>query len=156
MQGILYEEPTPWVFLVMTVVIGGGAAWLIGRAVAKAWRPLWTLSGYVMLLACALRFLHFALFEGAFLSLDSAERNMAALHYMTVDLVVLMIAAGVGWRVTRARQMTAQYRWLYERTGPFSWKRRAGAQGATRDPAAQGTSTRPDRRNREEEHHEIH
>jgi hypothetical protein len=139
MQGILYEEATPWVFLVLTVVIGGGGAWFTGRAVAKAWRPWWTLLGYVVLLACALRFLHFALFEGAFLSLDSTERNMAALHYMTVDLVVLMIAAGVGWRLTRAGQMTAQYRWLYERTGPFTWKPRAGTRRATRDPASPET-----------------
>lgn len=134
MQGVLYEEATPWVFLIMTVVIGGGTAYLTGRAVAKAWRPLWTLLAYVVLLTGALRFLHFALFEGAFLSLESAQQNMKALYFMTVDLVMLMIAAAIGWRVTRAGQMTTQYRWLYERTGPLSWKRRAGAQEATHDP----------------------
>ncbi|HUF22311.1 MAG TPA: hypothetical protein VMP00_16340 [Burkholderiales bacterium] len=155
MQGVIYEEATPWVFLIMTVVIGGGTAWLTGRAVAMNWRPLWTLVVYVLLLTGALRFLHFALFEGAFVSLESAERNRAALYFMTVDLVVLMIAAAVGWRVTRAYQMTTQYRWLYERTGPFTWRRRAGSAAATFDPDAAGgkKTMQPGRPNLEEEQH---
>jgi hypothetical protein len=34
-----------------------------------------------------------------------------------------VIAIGsMGYRFTRARQMTSQYRWLYERTGPFTWR----------------------------------
>jgi len=65
MQGILYEEQSGWVFLVLTVLIGGGTAYLTGRAVAHAWRPVWTLGVYVLLLAVALRFLHFALFDGS-------------------------------------------------------------------------------------------
>lgn len=153
MQGVIYEEATPWVFLIMTVVIGGGTAWLTGRAVALNWRPLWTLVVYVLLLTGALRFLHFALFEGAFVSLESAERNRAALYFMTVDLVVLMIAAAIGWRVTRASQMTTQYKWLYERTGPLSWKRRTGSPEATLDAAAVHgkKAAQPDWPNREEE-----
>jgi uncharacterized protein (DUF2249 family) len=30
-----------------------------------------------------------------------------------------------GYRYTRATQMTTQYRWLYERNGPFGWKAEA-------------------------------
>jgi len=31
MQGILYEEPTIWLFLLVTVVMGGWLAWMAGR-----------------------------------------------------------------------------------------------------------------------------
>ena len=34
MQGILYEEPSVWLFLLVTLVMGGGAAWMTGRAMA--------------------------------------------------------------------------------------------------------------------------
>jgi hypothetical protein len=154
MQGVIYEEATPWVFLIMTVVIGGGTAWLTGRAVALNWRPLWTLVVYVLLLTGALRFLHFALFEGAFVSFESAEQNLAALHFMTVDLIVLMIAAAAGWRVTRARQMSTQYGWLYERAGLFAWRQRPGAERTSDSPA--GDAVAPgERTDREEERHAI-
>ena len=49
MQGILYEQ-SGWSFLVLTLAIGGAAAYLTGRAVAKDWRPAWTLVVYVALL----------------------------------------------------------------------------------------------------------
>ena len=34
MNGILYEEDYIGLFLLVTVVMGGGAAWLAGRAIA--------------------------------------------------------------------------------------------------------------------------
>ena len=34
MNGILYEEDYVGLFLLVTVVMGGGAAWLAGRAIA--------------------------------------------------------------------------------------------------------------------------
>ena len=30
MQGILYEEPSIWLFLLITVIMGGWAAWMTG------------------------------------------------------------------------------------------------------------------------------
>ena len=39
MNGILYEEDYIGLFLLVTVVMGGGAAWLAGRAIAGTWRP---------------------------------------------------------------------------------------------------------------------
>jgi hypothetical protein len=33
----------------------------------------------------------------------------------------------LGYRTTRARQMTRQYPWLYERTGLLSWREKARA-----------------------------
>ena len=35
----LFLEDNPWVFLLLTVVLGGGAAFLAGRSLAKDWRP---------------------------------------------------------------------------------------------------------------------
>ena len=117
MQGVLYEEPSVWLFLLITVIMGGWAAWMTGRAMALTWRPFGQLVAYLLILAVAVRFIHFALFEGTLLSL----------HYYLVDAVVILAIGSLGFRYNRARQMTTQYRWLYERTGPFSWRERAGA-----------------------------
>ena len=50
-------------------MIGGGAAWLAGRAIAQTWRPFWQVVVYMLLLGAAVRFVHFALFEADLLSL---------------------------------------------------------------------------------------
>jgi hypothetical protein len=117
MQGVLYEEPSIWLFLLVTCIMGGWAAWMTGRAVALTWRPAWQCAAAAVLLAWGVRFIHFALFEGSF----------ASLHYWTIDFVVVLAIALLGYRTTRARQMTTQYSWLYERTGPFSWRERRPA-----------------------------
>lgn len=117
MQGILYEEPTIWLFLLVTVVMGGWAAWMTGRAVAITWRPHFQLVLYILILGLVIRFIHFALFEGTLLSPQ----------FYLVDTIVLMALGFAGWRYNRARQMATQYRWLYERTGPFTWKAREEA-----------------------------
>lgn len=114
MQGILYEEPTIWLFILVTIIMGGWAAWMTGRAIALTWRPQWQLPVYVLLLGLFVRFIHFALFEATLLSP----------WFYTVDCIFLMVFAAVGFRHTRTRQMTTQYRWLYERTGPLTWKPR--------------------------------
>nr|WP_082417390.1 hypothetical protein [Blastochloris viridis] len=98
-------------FTIVTVALGGGAAWLSGRAVAETWRPYVQLLAYMLILAAAVRFVHFALFHGTLLSLS----------YFAVDLVILSAIASLGYRSTRARQMATQYRWLYTRSGPLSW-----------------------------------
>lgn len=129
MGGILYELDGGWSFTILTLAIGGATAYLTGRAVAKHWRGLWTLFFYTLMLAGALRFLHFALFEGAFVSFSSAEENLAAAYFTSVDYVLLTLIALFGWRRTRTEQMTTQYRWLYEKTGPLTWRNRASAGG---------------------------
>ena len=45
------------------------------------------------------------------------------------DTIWLLILAALSWRMTRAAQMATQYYWLFERTGPFSWKPRPNVQG---------------------------
>lgn len=111
-MGILWESLG--VFLLMTVFIGGGAAFLAGRALAITWRPLSRAILFMVPLAAAVRFFHFALFQETLLSL----------HYFLVDFIILVIAAVLGYRLTRANQMTTQYSWLYEKAGPFSWRER--------------------------------
>ena len=48
------------VFLLVTVLLGGSAAWLTGRAVATTWRPWWHAAFYVIILGCVVRFLDFS------------------------------------------------------------------------------------------------
>ena len=115
MQGVLYEEPSVWLFLFVTVIMGGWAAWMTGRAIAITWRVYWNLILYLLILGAAVRFIHFALFGGTLLSI----------HYYVIDTIVILIIGTLGFRYYRARQMTSQYRWLYERTGPFGWKEKS-------------------------------
>src|SRR5215207_3982308 len=97
-------------FLLVTVAIGGGAAWMTGRATARTWSAWWKLVLYVVLLTIALRFIHFALFEGSFfLPLSTFGR---ALEFGLVDFVVLLAAASAGRQLTRSRQMARQYGFL--------------------------------------------
>lgn len=117
MQGILYEEPSAWLFILVTGVLGGWTAWMTGRALALTWRPAWQALAWPLPLALAVRFIHFALFEGTLLST----------RYYLVDLTVVAAIACLAYRYYRTRQMTTQYRWLYERTGPLTWRERVQA-----------------------------
>ena len=112
---LLYEESFG-VFLLATVALGGGAAWLTGRALAETWRPWWQVPAYILLLAAAVRFIHYALFGATLLSL----------HYYLVDAVVCLICGLTAYRLTRARQMCAQYAWINARRGVFGWTARSG------------------------------
>ena len=114
-MGILYQTSFG-VFLVLLCGLGGGAAWMTGRACANTWRPLYVLFWFVFLLSLAIRFLTFALFDGTLLSV----------HYLVVDYVILLAFGLAGWRYTRTSQMTTQYVWLYEKTSPFSWRLKTG------------------------------
>jgi hypothetical protein len=99
---VLYEEDSPGVFLLVTVILGGGAAALAGRAVAITWRPWWQVVLYALILGAAVRFIHFALFGGTLMSP----------HYYAVDSAICMVAGFFGFRAARARQMVTQYRWI--------------------------------------------
>ena len=101
-QNTLIWEVTFWEFLLVTVVLAGGAAYLTGRAIANSWLGTGHVIAYMVLLAAATRFIHFSLFQGTLLSL----------HYYIVDLIVLLAICTLGFRVTRSKQMTRQYRFL--------------------------------------------
>lgn len=104
-----------WVFVLVTGILGGGAAYLSGRAMAQTWRPYWQVPLYMLGIAATVRFFHYALFEGPLLSVPS----------LVVDYIVVVVAASAGYRIVRARQMASQYRWLFDRAGPLGWRRRA-------------------------------
>jgi hypothetical protein len=103
-----------WVFLLITLLLGGAAAYATGRAVASTWRPLWHAIAYALLLGAVARFLQYALFEQPFLS---------ATNY-AVDAAMLILFVLVGYRNTRAQQMTSQYPWAIESGGLFGWRQR--------------------------------
>lgn len=113
-QNSLLWEVTFWEFVLVTVVLAGGAAYLTGRAVARSWLGIGHLVAYMVLLAAATRFIHFALFSGSLLTP----------YYYLVDLIVLTIIALIGFRIARAGQMAQQYGFEFERAGPFGWKER--------------------------------
>ncbi len=100
----LYEAGAngAWIFLLLTVLLGGAAAFVTGRVIAETWRPFWQLPVYILLIACAVRFFHFALFEEKLLSV----RNLV------VDVLVLIVAGTAGHWLARGRQMAEQYGWL--------------------------------------------
>jgi hypothetical protein len=102
------------VFLVLTVIIGGGAAFLAGRGLARSWKPFWRVYFYMALLAAAVRFFHYALFDG----------NLLSLYYYLVTYAVMLAAGVLGFRAMRTTQMVTQYRWLFERTSPLTWRDR--------------------------------
>ncbi len=120
-MGVIWEISLG-VFLLVTVFLGGGAAWITGRAVAQAWDPWWQLVGYTLLLAAAVRFLHFSLFGGTFFL--PLEDFSTALWYFLVDFTVLMVLAALGRQTTRAAQMSTHYHFLYRRAGPLGWRQR--------------------------------
>ncbi len=80
MQTLFYEEGSVGIFLLVTVILGGGAAALAGRAIAQTWRPWWQIVAYMLILGGAVRFIHFALFGGTLLSA----------HYYVVDSAICL------------------------------------------------------------------
>lgn len=110
MESVLGTSLT--VFFGLTVCIMGFAAYMTGQALANNWHSVYQVVGYALLLGVADRFLSFALFEGALLSMSA---------YL-VDAAVLMAIALIAFRTTKARKLVSQYPWLYEPDGIFSWR----------------------------------
>ena len=100
------------VFIGMTLVIMGFAAYMIGQAMANTWKPYWHNVVYCALLGGGDRFLHYALFDGSLFSISG----------YVIDTVVLVAIASFAFRITQARRMASQYPWLYERAGLFGWR----------------------------------
>lgn len=102
-------------FWVFTVIMGGGAAFMAGQALAQGWKSVPLLAFYMLLFTAGLRFLDFALFESELLSLK---------YFISHGIIVQAIAL-LGYRLKRVSQMVTQYPWLYERSGPLSWRNKA-------------------------------
>ena len=112
----LTGDASIWVLLGLTVVLFGGASWMMGQALATTWRPQAQLVAYGALLAAADRFASFALFEGVLLSGTG----------FLLDWGVLTAIAIAAFRATRAAKMVQQYPWIFERAGPFGWREKGG------------------------------
>lgn len=106
-----------WVFVLLTVLLGGTAAWVTGKAIAQTWRPMWQLPTYALLLTAGVRFLHFALFEEPLLPFQN----------WAVDYVFLLAMAMLGHKRMRALQISTQYSWLFTAFGPFGWRRKTAS-----------------------------
>ena len=114
----LYATETWLQAALVTLVLGGGAAWQTGRAIAATWRPLWHLIAYTLLLGAAVRFVHFALFEADLLS-----------PAYFIDTAYLLAVGCLSWRSRRAGLMVTQYPWLYVRSGLLGFRERGAGEG---------------------------
>jgi hypothetical protein len=100
-------------FLAITVALGGGAAWLAGRAIALTWRPWWQGVLYMLVLGGAVRFMHFALAGG----------TLASPTGYLVDTAVAIGFAGAGFFAMRRHQKRTQYGFLYGVAAPARQRR---------------------------------
>jgi len=112
--GFLYQDESFGIFVLVTIVLGGGAAILAGRAIAATWRPWWQVVVYMLILGAAVRFIHFALFGG----------TLVSPHYYAVDSAVCLAGGLLGFRAARVSQMVTQYRWINGPDGPLRWRRK--------------------------------
>jgi len=99
LQGLLYEQDYIGAFLLVTILLGGGAAWIAGRSIALTWRPWWQVVFYMLILGGAQRFFHATLFDGTLLSA----------YYYAVDSLIAIAFGLAGFQFARARQMARQY-----------------------------------------------
>ena len=98
------------VFIGITVILMGYAAYATGRALAVNWDHPGALMFYCGLMGFVDRFLVFSLFQGELLSLTG---------YL-IDTAVLTLIGFVSFRYHRIGKLVSQYPWLYVRTSPFS------------------------------------
>lgn len=113
----LYSNESIFQVLFVTLILGGGCAFLAGRAIALTWRSIWIVVAAMIPMGLAVRFVHFALFN---------ETLVAPKTYIA-ETIVLLIVACLAFQRTRAQQMVRQYYWLYEPNGPLGWRLRQDA-----------------------------
>ncbi|SNB62062.1 hypothetical protein SAMN07250955_10326 [Arboricoccus pini] len=101
------------VFIGLTLILMGAAAFMAGRSIAYQWRPFWLVAPAAFGLALADRFLTYALFNGPLLHPPG----------LLLQFVILLLFAALGWRLTRVAKLCGQYPWRYARSGPWSYQR---------------------------------
>jgi len=100
------------VFIGITVVLTGYAAFRTGQAFADTWRPYWPVPVCCVVLTLVTRFLIWGLFRG----------DPWAPGGLVLGAGVLILFGTFAYMTTRARKMVYQYPWLYRRAGLFSWQ----------------------------------
>ena len=103
-----------WTFIFVTLILMGFAAFMTGQAQANAWRPMWQLVPYCLLLGLTDRFFSWGLGHGVGLSISG----------YVIDTLYLFGVAMAAYRMTLSHKMATQYPWLYERSGLFGWRER--------------------------------
>ncbi|CDZ34837.1 Hypothetical protein NGAL_HAMBI1145_25360 [Neorhizobium galegae bv. officinalis] len=116
MQGLFFESDSGVRYLLrfLVLIIGFWTAWRSGKAAAEGWNGYTTVVVYTLLLGVAMRFLHYALFQGPFISP----------FYYIMDVAILLVFSSAGFRIRRTRQMVQNYYWLYEPASAFSFKKK--------------------------------
>ena len=116
MQGLFFETDSGvrYVLRALVVLIGFWTAWRTGKAAAEGWDGYGTVVVYTLLLAVVMRFLHYSLFEGPFISP----------FFYVIDVVLLLVFSSLGFRLRRTRQMVQNYYWLYEQSSALSWRKK--------------------------------
>ena len=116
MQGLFFESDgsSKDVIRFLVMLIGFWTAWRAGRAAADGWSDYPVVVVYSLLLGVMMRFLHYALFQGPFISP----------FYYVIDVALLLVFASIGFRMKCTNQMVNNYYWLYERSSAFSWKKK--------------------------------
>ncbi len=100
-------------FIFLTVIMFGGAAYMMGLSLAETWRPMAQCLPYGVLLGAANR-----LFGNFFFAHD-----VLSVPGLVVGTLFLILVALFAYRTTQARKMVAQYPWLYQRAGLMGWKK---------------------------------
>jgi len=101
-------------FIGLTVCVMGFASFMTGQGLANTWRPMWQTVLYSVLLGFADRFLTWSLFEGELFHLSG----------YIIHTLVLLVICSVAYRLTLTHKMVTQYPWIYQRSGPFTWRRK--------------------------------
>jgi len=102
-----------WLAFFVLDGLGAAAAVATGRAFARSWSPQWQIAPAMIVLAAGVQWLHFALFQ----------EDLLSPQYYLVTLVILLAAAFFGYQSMRARQMSTQYSWAFEKSG-LNWRAR--------------------------------
>ncbi|MBX9741345.1 MAG: hypothetical protein K2X62_14805 [Beijerinckiaceae bacterium] len=128
-----------WTTLLLTVVLGGAAAFATGRAIAQTWRPASRLVTFCLMLAAAIGFLDYALFENPVIPGARIVAALAALREAPaaaladlagalagfgLTFAFILAVALMAFRLTRARQISRQYGFAFVRKGLFFWAER--------------------------------
>jgi hypothetical protein len=116
MQGLFFETDTTvrLVLRFLVLLLGFWTAWRTGRAIAENWQGLPMVVVASLGLGFMMRFLHFSLFGGPFVSP----------FYYLLDVLLLAGFAFIGFQARRTSQMVDNYYWLYDRTSYLSWKKK--------------------------------
>ena len=109
------------IWLAVTLLLGGPAAFATGRALALGWRSFGPGIGYCLILAAVADFLAYALFATPVIPAAALLERITALDVLgalallagwAVNALILGGIAYASWVLTRRRQMTRQYPFL--------------------------------------------